>query len=117
MRWELFFMMLLNNLDDFQLANLPMLEHAHVNPDQLKDLIRSGKLNFGGNAKLKIYGTFSCSSGKRMKKENRVFFATEQEALSLGYRPCAHCLNKKYQVWKNKPRKNQVENARHTPHL
>lgn len=32
----------------------------------------------------------------RMKKQNRVFFGSEQEALSLGYRPCASCMNNEY---------------------
>jgi methylphosphotriester-DNA--protein-cysteine methyltransferase len=53
-----------------------------------------------GNQRLKIYGTLACSSGKRMKKENRIFFKSEEEAIQAGYRPCGHCLNEKYLVWK-----------------
>ncbi len=55
----------------------------------------------GGNAKLKIYGLLTCSSGKKMKKENRVFFVSEKEAIDLGYRPCGHCMKQRYQIWKN----------------
>jgi methylphosphotriester-DNA--protein-cysteine methyltransferase len=36
-----------------------------------------------------------------MKKENRVFFSNEAEAIREGFRPCAHCLNKRYRKWKN----------------
>lgn len=35
-----------------------------------------------------------------MMVEQRVFFASEQEALSCGYRPCGHCLREKYRQWK-----------------
>lgn len=35
-----------------------------------------------------------------MMVEQRVFFASEQEALNYGYRPCGHCLREKYRQWK-----------------
>jgi len=35
-----------------------------------------------------------------MKKENRVFFSSEQEAINNGYRPCGHCMIEKYKIWK-----------------
>ncbi|MBI1768383.1 MAG: metal-binding protein [Bacteroidetes bacterium] len=54
-------------------------------------LIRGSKIQFAGNAKLKIYGRLNCWSGKRMKKENRVFFENETEAIQRGFRPCKHC--------------------------
>lgn len=66
----------------------------------LGSLIRKGEVTLGGYKKAKIYGLLTCSSGKRMKVENRVFFRDEAEALSYGYRPCSHCLPEKYQVWK-----------------
>jgi methylphosphotriester-DNA--protein-cysteine methyltransferase len=63
--------------------------------------IRNGEINFGGNRKLKIYGFLSCTSGKRMKSENRVFFTSEQEARRNNYRPCGHCMKAEYKKWKN----------------
>ena len=39
----------------------------------------------------KIFGRLDCRSGMRMKKENRVFFLTLQDALDAGYRPCQKC--------------------------
>jgi methylphosphotriester-DNA--protein-cysteine methyltransferase len=68
-------------------------------PRQLRSLIRKGEIVLGGNKSLKIYGSLSCSSGKRMKPVNRVFFGSEEEALQEGYRPCGHCLRKKYKAW------------------
>ncbi len=59
------------------------------------------KVFIWGNRKLRIYGTLQCRSGKRMKRENRVFFATESEAIQNGYRPCGHCMKKNYQKWKD----------------
>lgn len=63
--------------------------------------IRQQEICFGGNSKLKIYGTLSCASGKKMKRGNRVFFASEKEAIASGFRPCGHCLKETYQKWKN----------------
>ncbi len=67
---------------------------------KLKSLIENGEIALGGNRQLKIYGTLSCRSGKRMKIENRVFFGSEKEARQNGYRPCGHCLSEKYKRWK-----------------
>lgn len=67
---------------------------------KLKTMMDHGDLLFAGNRKLKIYGLLSCKSGKRMKIENRVFFASEEEAVSHGYHPCGHCLKQAYQSWK-----------------
>jgi methylphosphotriester-DNA--protein-cysteine methyltransferase len=77
-----------------------MFFHSNLQKPQLKSLIRNGEVRLAGNTQLKIYGTLSCKSGKRMKKENRVFFSSEAEAMSYGYRPCGHCLKTEYQTWK-----------------
>ena len=67
---------------------------------QLKILLDEKLIAIAGNAKLKIYGTLNCSSGKRMKVENRVFFGSEREAIELGYRPCGHCMRAAFKKWK-----------------
>jgi methylphosphotriester-DNA--protein-cysteine methyltransferase len=77
-----------------------MIHHVSINLQLLISKIKNTELAFAGNKKLKIYGALSCSSGKRMKKENRVFFSSEQEALNNGYRPCGHCMIKQYKIWK-----------------
>lgn len=77
-----------------------MIYHTEISDRELYRKIRQKEICFGGNKKLKIYGTLNCSSGKRMKKENRVFFGTENEATKSGYRPCGHCMKKKYENWK-----------------
>ena len=81
-----------------------MLPHLEINNSELKKLIRQNKICFGGNRNLKIYGTLNCFSGKRMKKENRVFFSSEKEAVEKGYRPCGHCTKQEYKTWKEKNR-------------
>lgn len=84
-----------------------MFNHHTINTSnfagkrKLKLLIDEGKIILGGNSKLKIYGTLTCSSGKRMKKENRVFFISEEEAILEGYRPCGNCMLTKFKRWKN----------------
>jgi methylphosphotriester-DNA--protein-cysteine methyltransferase len=77
-----------------------MFHHAQLPQSELIPLLKSGEIFLGGNRQLMIYGTLTCSSGKSMKKSNRVFFANEAEALELGYRPCGHCMQEEYLVWK-----------------
>lgn len=36
-----------------------------------------------------------------MKRENRVFFLSEQEAQQNNYRPCGHCMKTEYKKWKD----------------
>ena len=78
-----------------------MTNHTEISNLDLHSKIRSGEICFGGNKKLKIYGLLDCASGKRMIKENRVFFASEPEARQNNYRPCGHCLRELYKKWKN----------------
>lgn len=46
---------------------------------------------YAGNGPGKIFGCLDCKSGMRMKKKNRVFFLTWDDAVSAGYRPCKNC--------------------------
>ena len=60
---------------------------------------------FGGNRRLKIYGRLDCSSANRWISKghyvnDRVFFLNEEEAIELGYRPCAICMKEEYEKWK-----------------
>lgn len=61
---------------------------------------------FGGHKRLKIYGRLDCPSALRHIAnghyvQHRVFFATEADAISAGYRPCAVCMREAYNKWKN----------------
>ncbi|MWB95688.1 metal-binding protein [Flavobacterium sp. GA093] len=78
-----------------------MTEHTKINNRDLRIKIKNAEICFGGNQKLKIYGTLKCKSGKRMKRENRVFFSSEKEAKQNGFRPCGHCMKTDYQHWKD----------------
>lgn len=78
-----------------------MISHLEVSLEDLHQKIRQKRISFGGNLKLKIYGTLSCKSGKTMKKQNRVFFSSELEAIENNFRPCGHCMKSKYKIWKN----------------
>lgn len=77
-----------------------MIEHRSTPDKKLFHLLRTKKIRLAGNAKLKIYGSLHCSSGKRMYKQNRVFFESEQDAIQNHYRPCGHCMKEKYKEWK-----------------
>lgn len=74
--------------------------HPEERRRAIVSLIRKGNITLGGYNKAKIYGLLTCSSGKRLKAKNRVFFKDEAEALLNGYRPCGHCLKENYEQWK-----------------
>lgn len=63
--------------------------------------LRNNSSLLAGNIKLKIYGHLRCTSGKRMHRQNRVFFENESDAIDAGFRPCGHCMRDEYNKWKN----------------
>jgi len=77
-----------------------MLFHSATSSQTFKSLVRNGSIVLAGNRPLKIFGSLHCATGRRMKVRNRVFFASEEEALRLGYRPCGHCMRAAYAQWK-----------------
>jgi methylphosphotriester-DNA--protein-cysteine methyltransferase len=78
-----------------------MIKHIDISDQDVRKLIRRKKIMLGGNRNLKIYGLVRCKSGKRMKRENRVFFTDRNEAIDNGYRPCGSCMPAEYKKWKN----------------
>ncbi len=61
-------------------------------------ILKNGKIilsdipgKYAGYKLGKIFGRLDCKSGMRMKKENRVFFLTWDDAIREGYRPCKNC--------------------------
>lgn len=77
-----------------------MQNHSDLSVKTLNVMIKAEYLRFAGNRHLKIFGRLTCKSGKRMKKSNRVFFASKAEAIALGFRPCGHCMKKDFYEWK-----------------
>lgn len=75
------------------------MKHTEITDEELRKRIKQRDICFGGNLKLGIYGKLNCKSGKRMKKENRVFFGSEKEAIEQGFRPCGHCLSNEYKKY------------------
>lgn len=69
-----------------------MWRHDELTDSELFVLLRRGAITFAGNRRLRIYGRLRCSSGRQLKRANRVFFADEAEAVAAGYRPCGHCI-------------------------
>jgi len=69
-----------------------MILHQEISNRDLAQKIKQSEILFGGNKNLKIYGTLSCTSGKRMKRKNRVFFSSKIEAVENGYHPCKRCM-------------------------
>ena len=63
--------------------------------------IRHGQIIFGGNYRQKIYGHLNCSSGKKLKKDKRVFFTCMDEVFLQGFRPCGNCMKAAYKKWKD----------------
>lgn len=76
-----------------------MIQHIDITDSDLRSKIKLKEICFGGNRNLKIYGTLQCKSGKRLKRENRIFFSSENEAINNGFRPCGHCMKTEYKKW------------------
>jgi hypothetical protein len=47
-----------------------LIKHNGITVVILKSNIKQRQINFAGNERLKIYGTLSCKSGKRMNIKN-----------------------------------------------
>lgn len=47
--------------------------------------------NYCGNKNSKIYHLPGCSSIKKTKEENKVYFKTKDECINNGYKPCSRC--------------------------
>jgi hypothetical protein len=67
------------------------------------DSPRPGRL--GGHRGSRIYGRLDCPAALRAIRaggygRDRVFFASVQDAVAAGYRPCAVCLPGAYARWK-----------------
>jgi methylphosphotriester-DNA--protein-cysteine methyltransferase len=77
-----------------------MIEHKKLSDKEVRSLIRGNKITYAGNIPAKVYGTLACSAGKRMKKENRIFFLDRDEAILAGFRPCGKCLHHEFKIWK-----------------
>ncbi|EKU60720.1 metal-binding domain of Ada protein [Acinetobacter sp. WC-323] len=78
-----------------------MWRHLELTQTELHQKLKQQQIVFAGNAQLKIYGRLTCASGKRMLKNNRVFFLNEDEAIAQGYRPCGHCMRQAYKKLKD----------------
>ncbi len=78
-----------------------MIQHKDISDTELRTKLKAELIVFGGNKKLKIYGRLDCKSGLRMKRENRVFFCSEREAILNKYRPCGRCMKTDYKKWKD----------------
>lgn len=80
-----------------------MIKHQDLKAEEIRRMIKDQSITLAGNVRQKIYGRLDCTSGKRMKKQNRVFFTTEMEAILSGFRPCGHCTPNRYRKWKDEP--------------
>lgn len=60
---------------------------------------------FGGHRLGKLFGRMDCRAASAAITrggyvKHRVFFASETDAHSAGYRPCAVCMPAEYQEWR-----------------
>lgn len=67
-------------------------------PKRTWKILKNGKIieseipgRYAGYKIDRIFGRLDCQSGMRMKKENRVFFLSWEDAIAEGYRPCKNC--------------------------
>lgn len=77
-----------------------MIRHTDLMDEALHQALKAGTYTFAGHRSARIFGRLDCAAGKRMKRNERVFFADATEALALGFRPCSHCMKEAYSQWK-----------------
>ena len=70
---------------------------------QIAELKAAGLITLGGHRKLKIYGSLNCTNAARYVAkgqyiQQRVLFASEQDAVDNGFRPCGCCMKEEYKV-------------------
>ena len=46
---------------------------------------------FAGITSTRVFGRLTCPSGKRARPAHRFFFATWDDAVAAGFRPCKRC--------------------------
>ncbi len=85
-------------------GNLAARPYKLLGPDG-KFYSSKKKGTVGGHKALKIYGRLNCPSALRWIKkgkyvEHRIFFASEADARAAGYRPCAVCMKRDYEIWR-----------------
>ena len=80
-----------------------MIRHDAIDDDDLRQLIVTGHIRYGGKGRLRLYGRLDCTSRRRRKGASRVFFGDAAEAWEAGFRPCGHCLRDDYARWKDHP--------------
>ncbi len=66
------------------------VESATSTPAKTKTSNSAGKNFFASNKGTKYY-SLGCSAGKSLKQENRIYFATKEEAEKAGYTLSASC--------------------------
>ena len=70
-----------------------------MSEEKIYRVLKDGKIieskipgKYAGHRPEKIFGRLDCPSGlRKMRKENRVFFLTWEDAIAAGYRPCKIC--------------------------
>lgn len=67
--------------------NSPLID---LNAQKVIPSSYSGKVFFASKIGHKYY-SIGCSGGKTIKAENKIFFASEQEAIQAGYQKSASC--------------------------
>jgi len=78
-----------------------MIRHTEISQKDLIREIKQKKICLAGNIRLGIFGKLQCASGKRMKRNKRVFFSSQADALVNNFRPCGNCMRMEYNKWKD----------------
>ena len=93
-----------------------MLFHTDMTDQALMTRMRRREITFAGHRIARIYGRLSCKSGKRMGRAMRVFFTSEEEAISYGLRPCGHCMPLAYRQWRSESERGIKARAEKSAH-
>ncbi len=59
--------------------------------DEVSVTTPNNTLSYCGNKNSKVFHKSSCTSVKKTKEANKVYFADKDEYLENGYKPCQNC--------------------------
>ena len=76
---------------DQKASALESMEEASLNPVLNQNTQKSSSGNFFASNRGSKYYSVGCSGGKTIKQENRIYFATKEEAEKAGYELSSSC--------------------------
>lgn len=90
---SLIFVVCLNGTALATSANIDLTvhNHRHTHIQALSSEVNASNAAYMGNSRVKVFHRLGCKFHRKALRKNRVYFASREEAIAGGYRPCRTC--------------------------